>query len=226
LERLEQISSEVTEEEAKERAKEAAEKARTLERQELDQIGVGRLRSIMEQLFGMIRGVPRVKVKVEGLEGNQTYSAGLKRGRLSVGVAEFRKLSPYEFFEVWDVICGSRIHVSYSTQSGGHNSRGASLWYTDLGEGSGRYRWYEVAYFRTKDIDYVPPTPEALPPGQNAAYAVGGKLGWKLANQPSPIETAEQIERFCQRWLMLFAQACDQESLSQFAEKDLGISLA
>ncbi|MFX0203320.1 MAG: serine/threonine-protein kinase [Candidatus Hodarchaeota archaeon] len=103
----------------------------------------------------------------------------------------------------WDVILGATIQVSQEQPR--PYKWGASLWYTNLGQGE-EYRWWEVSYYAPLHrIEYQPFALEN-PTDADEAVARGGGYAYSVASGPLPIDD-ENVDDFCDRWAGLLAKA-------------------
>ena len=104
----------------------------------------------------------------------------------------------------WDVIVGAKIEI---LQEHPKYIWGASLLYTNLGEGD-EYRWWETLYMhnpiRRSQPEYQPYALEVFQQADLAASP--GMNEFQLAANPTPIDD-ECIDDFCSRWSDLLAKA-------------------
>lgn len=133
-----------------------------------------------------------------------TDEAHVEQAVLRLHVGNWGLVIPKEKFPQsgWDVVTGGGIHVETS----GKYARSASLWYTNLGSGD-EYRWYEVCYMGILGAGNPQHEPFNLGPGPDADLAASQVVHtYQLAANAKAIDS-EDFEAFCDRWMMLFAQA-------------------
>jgi len=131
---------------ARREAAEAEAEARQIERTELRAYAVTEISALAQRLFGEIEEhAPQATVRRNGEGHGRDYEAVLGAGKLTMTTSHHAFISPDEFANCgWNVICGDKIVVQSHT-----HSRSASLWYTNLGNGS--YKWVEVAYWSLRE---------------------------------------------------------------------------
>jgi serine/threonine protein kinase len=186
---------------ARAEAAQAEAEAMRRQRKELAACAFTEMSSIAERLSSEIKEhAPQANIRETSNRLGKSFEIKLAGGTLTITVGHFSEIRPDEFTGCgWDVICGDMIVVRTSGYE-----RSASLWYANLGDGS--YRWVETAYWCWSGNPSS--TPCHLPPGRDARLAAAvGMHNWQLAHPIRAIESEEQLDAFCQRWMNFLSQA-------------------
>ncbi|HUX65781.1 MAG TPA: hypothetical protein VMV42_01415 [archaeon] len=173
------------------------------ERIEFRDHGVQMLREVSTELFERIReDAPAAKIRNIGTHDAPVIEAALGYGTLTMSVGHLKDLSQGAFPNSgWDVVCWDSIMVSQPDYR-----RSASLWYVN--DGSGKWRWLEVAYFSWGSNFAEEPC--ALPPGRDADLAASNvTCSWNFAHPPREIE-GDGREAFIERWIGHLASAAER----------------
>lgn len=185
---------------ARAEAAEAEAEANRIQRSELAAHALTEISSLAERLFAEIKEhAPQANMRIGNRPG-RSYEVELGGGRLTMTTGHFADIPAGAFADCgWDVVHGDIITVESARYT-----RSASLWYTNLGGNS--YRWVETAYWSLSGDSSK--TPCYLPPGRDANYAAARVMhNWSLAYPPRIIESEEQVDAFCQRWMKFLGQA-------------------
>jgi serine/threonine-protein kinase len=107
----------------------------------------------------------------------------------------------------FDLIATASLNLHVRADRYGYEGRSHSLWFGDIQQ-AGQYGWYETAFMHSPLIQRSSSQePFALPPGGDAATALGPAMGTlQLAWPFTPLATGE-LEEFIDRWARWFALA-------------------
>ncbi|MBX6385674.1 MAG: serine/threonine protein kinase [Microbispora sp.] len=186
---------------ARAEAAQAEAEAKRIQRVQLVAHALTEISSLAERLSAEIKEyAPQANIRWTGNSPGRSCEVELGSGRLIITMGHFANIPPDAFADCgWDVVCGDIIIVESPRYT-----RSASLWYTNLGGGS--YGWVETAYWTLSGDSSK--TPCYLPPGRDANFAAAHVMhSWNLAYPPRAIETEEQADAFCQRWMNFLGQA-------------------
>jgi serine/threonine-protein kinase len=199
---LARASASLLQEEARRHAASQRDRHIQNKRQVIRDHALAVLRDIRDRLFARIKeDAPTARISSPG-PAAKVAELGVATLTMSVG---HMKDVPREAFAIsgWDVICWDFIKVE---QPG--YSRGASLWYVN--DGSGAWRWLEVAYFAWAGSGNPGGEPCFLPPKRDADLAASKTIhSWQFAHEPRPVE-ADHTDAFLDRWIHFFAAASER----------------
>ena len=196
-------------------ASELAEEARiqeehdeALRRDRVATVALEELESIVEYLLSKLESYAHAatrRVFGEGPGSDVHWALDLGAASLLVDVFTGRTAVQKGRFSrsKWDVISGARIAVH---QSEPNYVWGASLWYSNLGEGES-YRWFEVSYWSMKR-GLPQHEPFATDNADVADMAAHGGTPYQIAYGPIPVD-GENLEGFCGRWAELLTKASE-----------------
>ncbi|MBL8691102.1 MAG: serine/threonine protein kinase [Rhodospirillaceae bacterium] len=197
-----QASSVAAEAEAREQARKAQAEERKRIREELQVHAFSLLGDLLERFLSEVRAhAPGTQI-TDNRRMKRQIEMRLLRGVLRMSFGTMKSVSPDGIVKCgWDIVSAEAIAVEQ-----GPLRRGASLFFASV-DGS-PYRWWEIAFWKMGGE--VSNMPFELEP-KDAARALAGGGSWDAAYPPRPIESEDEIDAFCQRWMTTFANAAESK---------------